>query len=187
MRQSSKSDNEHPQCKWSVCPHLLLCLRGRRSRLMWRGRPSIVYSAWEDFGGRLDYYSSKTIWTLPFWRDLCNHLSLLIVIMRQSSTSDNEHHPQCKWSVCPHLSLCLRGRWRRLMWRWRPSIVDSVWEDFGGRLADIREEINWKKTFSFGHCPNYLPPLPPPMTPIRATWSSFFGSRNSRFESQCRT
>ena len=42
-----------------------------------------------------------------------------------------------------------------------------------------------KKTFSFGHCPNYL--NPPPMTPIRATWSSFFGSRNSRFESQFRT
>ena len=160
MRQSSKSDNEHPQCKWSVCPHLLLCLRGRRSRLMWRGRPSIVYSAWEDFGGRLDYYSPKTIWTLPFWRDLCNHLSLLIVIMRQSSTSDNEHHPQCKWSVCPHLSLCLRGRWRRLMWRWRPSIVDSVWEDFGGRLADIREEINWKKNVLFRALPEL--PNPPP-------------------------
>ena len=31
-------------------------------------------------------------------------------------------------------------------------------------------------------------PKPPlPMTPIRATWSSFFGSRNSRFESQFRT
>ena len=44
-----------------------------------------------------------------------------------------------------------------------------------------------KKTFSFGHCPNYLNPPPLPMTPIRATWSSFFGSRNSRFESQFRT
>ena len=35
-----------------------------------------------------------------------------------------------------------------------------------------------------------LPELPkphPPMTPIRATWSSFFGSRNSRFESQFKT
>ena len=53
---ASTSDNEHPQCKWSVCPHLLLCSRGRRSRLMWRGRPSIVDSAWEDFGGRLDDY-----------------------------------------------------------------------------------------------------------------------------------
>ena len=42
-----------------------------------------------------------------------------------------------------------------------------------------------KKTFSFGHCPNHL--NPPPMTRIRATWSSFFGSRNSRFENQFRT
>ena len=52
-------------------------------------------------------------------------------------------------------------------------------------LFYFREDLNWKKTFSFGHCPNYL--NPPPMTPIRATWSSFFGSRNSRFESQFRT
>ena len=30
-------------------------------------------------------------------------------------------------------------------------------------------------------------PNPPPMTPIRATWSSFFGSQKWRFESQFRT
>ena len=52
-------------------------------------------------------------------------------------------------------------------------------------FISLREGINWKKTFSFGHCPNYL--NPPPMTLIRATWSSFFGSQNSRFESQFRT
>ena len=28
-----------------------------------------------------------------------------------------------------------------------------------------------KKTFSFGHCPNHLPPSP--LTPIWATWSFF--------------
>ena len=39
----------------------------------------------------------------------------------------------------------------------------------------IREDINRKKTFSFGHCPNHLNP-PTPLTPIRATWSSFFSS-----------
>ena len=33
-----------------------------------------------------------------------------------------------------------------------------------------------------------LPELPnPALTPIGTTWSSFFGSRNSRFESQFRT
>ena len=26
----------------------------------------------------------------------------------------------------------------------------------------LREDINWKKTFSFGHCPNYLKKNPPP-------------------------
>ena len=33
-----------------------------------------------------------------------------------------------------------------------------------------REDINRKKMFSFGHCPNNLNP---PLTPIRATWSFF--------------
>ena len=35
-----------------------------------------------------------------------------------------------------------------------------------------------KKTFSFGHCPNHLTT---PLTPIRATWSSFFGRQKRRF------
>ena len=64
---------------------------------------------------------------------------------------------------------------------------DSDYDD-GGDNKDYdeeREDINRKKTFSFEHCPNHL--TPPPLTPIRATWSSFFGSRNSRFESQFRT
>ena len=30
-------------------------------------------------------------------------------------------------------------------------------------------------------------PNPPPLTPIRATWSFFFGRQNSRFESHLRT
>ena len=47
----------------------------------------------------------------------------------------------------------------------------------------LREDINRKKTFSLGHCPNHLNPL----TPIRAIWSFFFGSQNSSFESQFRT
>ena len=55
---------------------------------------------------------------------------------------------------------------------------------FLGSLA-LREGLNGKKNFSFGHCPNHL--TPPPLTPIRATCSFFFGSQNSRFESQFRT
>ena len=30
----------------------------------------------------------------------------------------------------------------------------------------LREDINRKKTFSFGHCPNHLNPPSPPMAPI---------------------
>ena len=52
-------------------------------------------------------------------------------------------------------------------------ITDDMKHDMAGRLAllNIREGVNAKKTFSFGHCPN--PPPPPPLTPIRATWSFF--------------
>ena len=39
---------------------------------------------------------------------------------------------------------------------------------------------SWKKRmFSFGHCPNFL--SPPPLTPFRATCTSFFGRQNRRF------
>ena len=40
----------------------------------------------------------------------------------------------------------------------------------------LREDINSKKTFSFGPCPNHL--NPPPLTPIRATWSFFSDVKN---------
>ena len=43
----------------------------------------------------------------------------------------------------------------------------------------IREDIRRKKTFSFGHCPNHLNPLP--LTPIRATWSFFFRTSKTTF------
>ena len=46
---------------------------------------------------------------------------------------------------------------------WYDSTINSI--------VSFREDINGKKTFSFGHCPNHL--TPPPLTPIRATWSFF--------------
>ena len=49
----------------------------------------------------------------------------------------------------------------------------------------LREEIHWKKNVFFRALP--ILPNPPPLTPISATWSSFFGRQNSRFESQFRT
>ena len=41
----------------------------------------------------------------------------------------------------------------------------------------LREDINGKKTFSFGHCPNTPPTLPP----IRASYTIFFGRQKQRF------
>ena len=43
----------------------------------------------------------------------------------------------------------------------------------------LREGVNWKKTFSFGHCPNYLnpPPLPPP-DPNSGNLVLFFGRQD---------
>ena len=47
-------------------------------------------------------------------------------------------------------------------------------------------KTSMKKNVFFRALPE-SPKLPPPLTPIWATWSSFYGSRNSRFESQFRT
>ena len=58
-------------------------------------------------------------------------------------------------------------------------------ENTDATLIHLREDINEKKTFSFGHCPNPL--NPPPMTPIRATWSFFFGRQKRRFSAYYRT
>ena len=40
---------------------------------------------------------------------------------------------------------------------WVPANVIHILEE---KLL-LREDINWKKTFSFRHCPNYLNPPPP--------------------------
>ena len=57
--------------------------------------------------------------------------------------------------------------------------------DGDGDDSDGKGRGQLKKNVFFRALPEL--PKPPPMTPIRATWSSFFGSRNSRFESQFRT
>ena len=49
----------------------------------------------------------------------------------------------------------------------------------------LREDINTKKKFSFGHCPNHL--TPPPPDPNSGNLVLFFGRQNSRFESHLRT
>ena len=73
-----------------------------------------------------------------------------------------------------HVSRCVKGRiLQQSSWK-----IDHLDRHIKGRGQP-------KKTFSFGHCPNYLDP--PTMTPIRATLSSFFRSQNSRFESQFKT
>ena len=43
----------------------------------------------------------------------------------------------------------------------------------------IREDLNRKKNVFFWASPE--PPEPPPLTPSRATWSSFFGRQKQRF------
>ena len=76
------------------------------------------------------------------------------------------------------------------MSRWQKVIDDDNDDYFDGNdnsdtddndsimisLKVVREDINSKKKFSFGHCPNPL--TPPPLTPIRATWSSFLDVKN---------
>ena len=44
---------------------------------------------------------------------------------------------------------------------------------------NVREDINSKKTFSFGHCPNHL--TPPPPAPNSGNLVLFFGRQKRRF------
>ena len=62
----------------------------------------------------------------------------------------------------------------------------SMTEVMANAIHAIKGRHQLKKNVFFRALPE-LPKPPPPMTPIRATWSSFFGSRNSRFESQFKT
>ena len=75
------------------------------------------------------------------------------------------------------------------LWPLRATMADQIqFDPFGtpkAHLGPLREDINRKKTFSFGHCPNHL--NPPPMTPIRATWSFSFGRQKRRFSAYYRT
>ena len=71
------------------------------------------------------------------------------------------------------------GVWRLYTWS---RVLNTYYIE---KTLRLREGINEEKNVFFRALPEL--PKPPPMTPIRATWSSFFGSRNSRFESQCRT
>ena len=52
-------------------------------------------------------------------------------------------------------------------------------------LGALRDILLRKYCFSFGFCPNYLPPPPPP--PNLDNLYNFFRRQNSRFESQFRT
>ena len=46
--------------------------------------------------------------------------------------------------------------------------------------VSIREDINSKRTFSFGHCPNHLN-TPPPPPPNSGNLVLFFGRQKPRF------
>ena len=72
-----------------------------------------------------------------------------------------------------------KGVWRLYTWS---RVLNTYYIE---KTLRLREGINEEKNVFFRALPEL--PKPPPMTPIRATWSSFFGSRNSRFESQFRT
>ena len=94
---------------------------------------------------------------------------------------------QASWSSCGR-----SGKGTSLFLKIKSSLV-SCWsslKQFNRYLYYLyfssKGRPQLKKNVFFRALPE-SPKPPPPMTPIRATWSSFFGSRNSRFESQFRT
>ena len=93
------------------------------------------------------------------------------------------------WLLVP-LPVCLRARWsawhRFLLCARRPAgrgpgfgLTFYFYFVSRNRLSDLlREDINWKKTFYFGHCPKYL--NPPPHDPNSGNLVLFF--RKSKFK-----
>ena len=57
-------------------------------------------------------------------------------------------------------------------------VAGVVFQETSSSILDIREGVNGKKKVFFRALPEL--PKPPPMTPIWATWSSFF--RRSKFK-----
>ena len=57
----------------------------------------------------------------------------------------------------------------------RGRSATCIWETGRGPCEDfIREHLTGEKSISFGHCPDYLPPLPP----IRASCTTFLDVKN---------
>ena len=63
--------------------------------------------------------------------------------------------------------------------------IDSKTKRLSKTIYRPKGRPQLKKNVFFRALPEL--PKPPPLTPIRATWSSFFGRQNSRFESEFRT
>ena len=115
-------------------------------------------------------------WPWP-WRALpaCEPAPI-VALIRQSPTVQNHYVGGRKgpWQVLCIIKSSFRI-WKCMM---HVTIFAPHHTFFSWILEDLlRENIKRKKTFSLGHCPNHLTP-PLPLTPIRATWSSFLDVKN---------
>ena len=78
------------------------------------------------------------------------------------------------------LYICIQSVFGRIFYRSRLHLYWQFWQFEVQKLA-------YMLILAAGGSSPYLSSVPPLMTAIWATWSSFFGSRNSRFESQFKT
>ena len=98
----------------------------------------------------------------PLIRFQAKLMYCIFPLRRQLCTLEEE-----KWVVILKLKFCAVY----IVWSWEVESRVSV-------IVVVREDLNWKKTFSFGHCPNYL--NPPPHHPNSGNLVLFF--RTSKFK-----
>ena len=105
----------------------------------------------------------------------CDYFSFLRpTLTAEQACSSLDSNNNTKWCLIQEEADWLLGRLRELNLKsWAKLIKAEFLTRFlcpikSSKPINLREDINRKKTFSFGHCPNHLtPPLTPP------TWSFF--------------
>ena len=120
----------------------------------------------------------------------CDYFSFLRpTLTAEQACSSLDSNNNTKWCLMQEEADWLLGRLRELNLKsWAKLIKAEFLTRFlcpikSSKPINLREDINRKKTFSFGHCPNHLTPPWPQFGQL----GPFFGRQNSRFESHLRT
>ena len=158
-------------------------------RIFWQfGWENVFQTSWHfffqigiwDFSLRVNWAISSIIDDLSSWRGhACLNFAVFVVLSK--IFSNFPARLSCR------MSDTLTPTFAKILWNVNRSLslksteeISFVWSakisfEF---LSSVREHLTGKKLISFGHCPNYLSP---PLPPIRASCTTFFGRQKPRF------